>query len=51
MPQFFKETEEKKPFAYPIITEVRKESNNYAVWIIRAIALLIIIGAAIFILK
>lgn len=51
MPQFFKGTEEKKPFTYPVITDVRKDSNNYTVWIMGGIVLLIVIGAALLIFR
>ena len=50
MQKFFKGTE-KPPFTYPAIVEVRKDSNNYSVWIIGITLLLIIIGVAIFIFK
>ncbi len=51
MAQFFKGTEEKKPFAYPIITDIRKGSNNYTGWIIGIIALLTVVGAAFLIFR
>lgn len=44
MPQFFKGVEEKRPFAYPTITEVRKKPRNYTYWIMGGILAVIIFG-------
>ena len=44
MLQFFKGAEEKKPFTYPTITEVRKKPKNYIYWIIGGILVVIIFG-------
>lgn len=49
MPQIFKRIEEKKPFTYPTIVEVRKGNINYSMWII-GIALLIIVTGLAFII-
>ncbi len=50
MPQFFKE-EEKQSFRYPVISEMRKSSNNYLGWIIGIVLLIIVIVGAILIFR
>lgn len=51
MQKFFKGEELEKPsFNYPIITDIRKGSNNYIIWII-GLLVVIIIGVVIFIFR